>query len=40
LDFDDRLRLDIAYMRNQRLSLDLGLLLRTFGSVLNGRGAN
>jgi lipopolysaccharide/colanic/teichoic acid biosynthesis glycosyltransferase len=40
LDFDDRLRLDIAYMRNQRLSLDLAVLARTFGSVLNGRGAN
>ena len=40
LDFDDRLRLDIAYMRNRRLSLDLAVLLRTFGSVLNGRGAN
>src|SRR3972149_2710905 len=37
LDFDDRLRLDIAYMRNRRLSLDLAVLLRTFGSVLNGR---
>jgi lipopolysaccharide/colanic/teichoic acid biosynthesis glycosyltransferase len=39
VDFDDRLRLDIAYMRNQRLSLDIGLLFRTFGCVLNGRGA-
>ena len=39
VDFDDRLRLDIAYMRNQRLSLDIGLLFRTFGCVVNGRGA-
>jgi lipopolysaccharide/colanic/teichoic acid biosynthesis glycosyltransferase len=40
LDFDERLRLDIAYHRNQSLSLDLRILLRTVGSVLNGRGAN
>jgi lipopolysaccharide/colanic/teichoic acid biosynthesis glycosyltransferase len=40
LDFDDRLRLDIAYMRNRCLSLDVEVLFRTFGSVLNGRGAN
>ena len=40
LDFDDRLRLDIAYMRNRCLSLDVAVLFRTFGSVLNGRGAN
>ena len=40
LDFDDRLRLDIAYLRNQCCALDFQILLRTFGSVLNGRGAN
>jgi lipopolysaccharide/colanic/teichoic acid biosynthesis glycosyltransferase len=40
LDFDKRIRLDIAYMRNRCLSLDIGVLFRTFGSVLNGRGAN
>jgi lipopolysaccharide/colanic/teichoic acid biosynthesis glycosyltransferase len=40
LDFDDRLRLDIAYMRNRCLSLDIAVLFRTFGSVLTGRGAN
>lgn len=40
LDFDERLRLDIAYHRNQSLWLDLQILLRTVGSVLNGRGAN
>lgn len=40
LDFDDRLRLDIAYLRNQCLLLDFKILLRTFGSVFNGKGAN
>ncbi len=40
LDFDDRLRLDIAYIENRRLSLDLIILLRTFGAVFGGRGAS
>lgn len=40
LDFDDRLRLDIAYIRNRCLALDLLVLLRTFGAVLTGRGAS
>jgi lipopolysaccharide/colanic/teichoic acid biosynthesis glycosyltransferase len=40
LDFDDRLRLDIAYLRNQCVWLDLRILLRTVGSVFSGRGAN
>jgi lipopolysaccharide/colanic/teichoic acid biosynthesis glycosyltransferase len=40
LDFDERLRLDIAYHRNQSLWLDARILCRTFSSVLNGRGAN
>jgi lipopolysaccharide/colanic/teichoic acid biosynthesis glycosyltransferase len=40
LDFDDRLRLDIAYVRNRSLALDLGILLRTFSAVISGRGAN
>jgi lipopolysaccharide/colanic/teichoic acid biosynthesis glycosyltransferase len=40
LDFDDRLRLDIAYVRNRCLRLDLEVLLRTVGAVLNGRGAS
>jgi lipopolysaccharide/colanic/teichoic acid biosynthesis glycosyltransferase len=40
LDFDDRLRLDIAYLRNQCLWLDFQIILRTFGSVFSGRGAN
>lgn len=40
LDFDDRLRLDIAYIRNRCLWLDIQILFRTIGAVLTARGAN
>jgi lipopolysaccharide/colanic/teichoic acid biosynthesis glycosyltransferase len=40
LDFDERLRLDIAYIRNRCLSLDLKILVRTAGAVVTGRGAS
>jgi lipopolysaccharide/colanic/teichoic acid biosynthesis glycosyltransferase len=40
LDFDDRLRLDITYIRNQSLLLDLKILAHTFGAVASRRGAN
>lgn len=40
LDFDDRLRLDIAYIRSRSLALDVKILLRTLGAVTSGRGAN
>jgi lipopolysaccharide/colanic/teichoic acid biosynthesis glycosyltransferase len=40
LDFDDRLRLDIAYLRHQSIWLDLKILFRTIGAVFSGRGAN
>lgn len=40
LDFDERLRLDIAYIRNRSFSLDLLILLRTVTCVISGRGAN
>jgi lipopolysaccharide/colanic/teichoic acid biosynthesis glycosyltransferase len=40
LDFDERVRLDIAYMRNQCLWLDLQIMFRTIGAVFSGRGAN
>ena len=40
LDFDDRLRLDIAYIRQRSLWLDLTILARTVGAVLTRRGAN
>jgi lipopolysaccharide/colanic/teichoic acid biosynthesis glycosyltransferase len=40
LDFDDRLRLDVAYIRNRCLALDLRILIRTFTAVLTTRGAH
>jgi lipopolysaccharide/colanic/teichoic acid biosynthesis glycosyltransferase len=40
LDFDDRLRLDVAYIRNRCLSLDLRILLRTLSAVISTRGAH
>lgn len=40
LDFDDRLRLDIAYIRNRCFWLDLRVLLRTCTAVVTTRGAN
>jgi lipopolysaccharide/colanic/teichoic acid biosynthesis glycosyltransferase len=40
LDFDERLRLDIAYIRNRCVSMDVQILLRTFAAVLTSRGAN
>jgi lipopolysaccharide/colanic/teichoic acid biosynthesis glycosyltransferase len=40
IDFDDRLRLDIAYIRHRCLALDLMILVRTVGAVWHGRGAN
>jgi len=40
LEFDDRLRLDIAYIRNRSLRLDLLILVRTVTAVLSTRGAN
>jgi len=39
LDFDDRLRLDVAYIANRSLWLDLRILVRTFTAVLSTRGA-
>lgn len=39
IDFDDRVRLDIAYVRNRSLALDLSILLRTIPAVLSQRGA-
>lgn len=38
IDFDDRSRLDIAYIRNQSLWLDLKILLCTFTSVIRKEG--
>jgi lipopolysaccharide/colanic/teichoic acid biosynthesis glycosyltransferase len=39
LDFDDRLRLDIAYLRNRSLLLDIQILTRTVSCVLSRKGA-
>ena len=39
IDFDDRVRLDIAYVRNRSLRLDLSILIRTLPAVLSQRGA-
>lgn len=40
IDFDDRVRLDILYSRNQSLKMDVKILLKTFGAVVGGRGAH
>lgn len=37
--YPERVRMDVDYVRNPSLRRDLGLLLRTFGAVLRGRGA-
>lgn len=39
INFDERLRLDIAYIEQQSLWLDLSILLRTIGAVVTRRGA-
>ncbi len=39
MTFDERLRLDIAYLRHRSLLLDLKILLLTVGSVINRSGA-
>jgi lipopolysaccharide/colanic/teichoic acid biosynthesis glycosyltransferase len=39
LDFDDRLRLDVAYIENQSLWLDIVILIRTVTAVFSQRGA-
>lgn len=39
IDFDERVRLDISYVRNRSLRLDLEILLRTIPAVLSQRGA-
>ena len=39
LDFDDRLKLDIAYIERQSLWMDIQILVRTIGQVFVGEGA-
>lgn len=38
VEFDERIRLDYAYMQNVSLGLDIKILLRTFTSVLKREG--
>lgn len=40
LEFDDRLRLDIAYIERRSLWLDINILFRTFLAVFERRGAH
>jgi lipopolysaccharide/colanic/teichoic acid biosynthesis glycosyltransferase len=40
LEFDDRLRLDIAYIERASLWLDIAILLRTVTAVFQSRGAH
>ena len=40
IDFDDRVRMDIAYCRNTSMWLDTKILFRTIGAVFSGQGAN
>jgi lipopolysaccharide/colanic/teichoic acid biosynthesis glycosyltransferase len=40
LEFDERVRLDIAYGKSQSLWFDIKLILLTVGCVFSGRGAN
>lgn len=40
LEFDDRLRLDIAYIERRCLALDISILLRTVLAVFERRGAH
>jgi lipopolysaccharide/colanic/teichoic acid biosynthesis glycosyltransferase len=40
LEFDDRLRLDIAYIERASLWLDFNILLRTVTAVFESRGAH
>lgn len=39
MEFDDRVRLDLAYVKHRCLSLDLMIIFHTFAAVLRGKGA-
>lgn len=39
-EFDDRLRLDVAYIQRRCLMLDIEILVRTAAAVFTGRGAH
>jgi lipopolysaccharide/colanic/teichoic acid biosynthesis glycosyltransferase len=40
LEFDDRLRLDIAYIERASIWMDINILIRTFLAVFQQRGAH
>jgi lipopolysaccharide/colanic/teichoic acid biosynthesis glycosyltransferase len=40
IQFDDRLRLDIAYIERRSIWLDINIILRTIGAVFSQRGAH
>ena len=40
LEFNERVRLDIAYERHRCLGLDVQLIVRTVGCIFTQRGAN
>jgi lipopolysaccharide/colanic/teichoic acid biosynthesis glycosyltransferase len=39
VSFDDMVRMDLRYLRQCSLRFDITILLRTFGVVLTGKGA-
>ena len=39
MSFEEQIQMDIEYVRNQSLWLDLKILLLTIPAVLSGRGA-
>jgi lipopolysaccharide/colanic/teichoic acid biosynthesis glycosyltransferase len=39
MEFDDRVRLDLAYVKHRCLTLDLLIIFHTFAAVLKGKGA-
>ena len=39
IEFDDRSRLDVKYIRNRSIALDVKILMLTLGSVINKDGA-
>ena len=40
MEFDDRLRLDIAYIERRSLWMDINILFFTVFAVFKGRGAH
>ena len=38
-DFDEVVRLDLRYIDNWSMSMDIKILLKTFGAVVSSKGA-